>query len=149
MALKASLVTLLALALTIFAHPVSSEPSADMLYPHTVPAHKQVADLAARAVSTTSICGAWDTVTYSPYSLLNDQWGTTGATGSQCSQFTSASSSAVAWKTTWKWSGGSGIKTFANIQLNSGLNTKLSAISSMKVRSDTAFRRCSNFDGDV
>jgi uncharacterized protein YbbC (DUF1343 family) len=43
------------------------------------------------------------------------------------------SGTTVAWKTTWKWVGGNGVKSYTNMQLNSGLNKKLSAISSIPV----------------
>ncbi|KAJ2987233.1 hypothetical protein NUW54_g9487 [Trametes sanguinea] len=34
-------------------------------------------------------------------------------------------------KTTWTWTGGTGVKSFTNVQLNQGINKQLSAISSM------------------
>ncbi|KAI0674322.1 concanavalin A-like lectin/glucanase [Trametes maxima] len=91
------------------------------------------AELDARAsIDTSSHCGQWDTVTAGPYSLLLDLWGKDGATsGSQCANLVSLSGSTVAWKTTWQWTGGSGVKSFSNIQLNQGLNKQLSAIKSI------------------
>ena len=83
---------------------------------------------------TTEYCGQWDTATEGDYELLLDQWGISGATGSQCAQVTSLSGSNIAWTTTWTWTGGSGVKSFTNIQLNQGINKQLSAISSMPVR---------------
>ncbi|KIP09317.1 glycoside hydrolase family 12 protein [Phlebiopsis gigantea 11061_1 CR5-6] len=90
-------------------------------------------DLENRAsIDTSSHCGQWDTVTASQYELLLDLWGESGATsGSQCSNLVSLSGSTISWKTTWTWTGGSGVKSFSNIQLNTGVNTQLSAISSM------------------
>ncbi|KAG1726544.1 glycoside hydrolase family 12 protein [Suillus paluster] len=89
--------------------------------------HKKV-----RAVDTTSISGRYDSVTAGQYSLLNNLWGEPGATsGSQTSELTSMSNNAIAWKTSWTWTGGNGVKSYANIQLNSGINQQLSAISSM------------------
>lgn len=82
----------------------------------------------------TKYCGQWDTATEGNYELLLDQWGISGATGSQCAQVTSLSGSDIAWTTTWTWSGGSGVKSFTNIQLNEGVNVPLSSISSMPVR---------------
>ncbi|KAF4610052.1 hypothetical protein D9613_010663 [Agrocybe pediades] len=85
-----------------------------------------------QSIDTSSHCGQWDTVTVGAYSLLLDQWGKSGASsGSDCAQLTSFSGTTVAWKTTWNWVGGNGVKSFTNMQLNSGLNKKLSAISSM------------------
>lgn len=48
---------------------------------------------------------------------------------------TSLSGTTVAWKTTWSWSGNTGVKSYTNMQLNNGLNKQLSKISSMPVRS--------------
>jgi xyloglucan-specific endo-beta-1,4-glucanase len=99
-----------------------------------------VTDLAPRSVSvdTASHCGLWDTVTAGAYSLLLDQWGTSGATGSQCAHLTSLSGSSagatVAWSTTWKWNSASGgIKSYTNMQLNKGLNKQLKNIKSIPV----------------
>ncbi|KAI0826590.1 concanavalin A-like lectin/glucanase domain-containing protein [Trametes gibbosa] len=91
------------------------------------------ADLSARAsIDTSSHCGQWDTVAAGQYSLLLDQWGKDGATsGSQCASLVSLSGSTIAWKTTWQWAGGSGVKSFTNVQLNQGINKQLSAIKSM------------------
>ena len=94
-------------------------------------------DLTARAadIDTSSHCGQWDTVTASQYELLLDQWGASGATsGSQCANLVSLIGSTIAWTTTWQWTGGTGVKSFTNIQLNQGINKQLSAISGMPVR---------------
>ena len=88
----------------------------------------------AAQIDTSSHCGQWDTVTAGQYELLLDQWGAGGATsGSQCANLVSMSGSTIAWTTTWSWTGGSGVKSFTNIQLNQGINKQLSAISSMPV----------------
>jgi len=91
------------------------------------------AELVSRqSVDTSSHCGQWDTVTAGSYTMFLDLWGESGATsGSQCSQITSLSGSTIAWKTTWNWVGGNGVKSFSNIQLNQGINKQLSAIKSM------------------
>lgn len=93
------------------------------------------ADLETRAsIDTSSHCGQWDTVTAGSYSLLLDLWGESGATsGSQCANLVSLSGSTISWKTTWTWTGGSGVKSFSNIQLNQGINQQLSAISTIPV----------------
>lgn len=112
------LATLLALVPLISASPVEHDLSLDK-----------------RALDTSSHCGQWDTVTATPYSLLLDQWGAGGASsGSQCANFVSQSGTTVAWKTTWTWVGGNGVKSFTNIQLNSGINKQLSAIKTMTVK---------------
>ncbi|KAG0694007.1 glycoside hydrolase family 12 protein [Suillus ampliporus] len=89
--------------------------------------HKHV-----RAVDTTSITEQYASVTAGQYSLLNNLWDEDNATsGSQTSKLTSMSGSTVAWQTSWTWTGGSSVKSYSNIQLNSGINQQLSAISSM------------------
>ncbi|KIP09316.1 glycoside hydrolase family 12 protein [Phlebiopsis gigantea 11061_1 CR5-6] len=90
-------------------------------------------DLETRAsIDTSSHCGQWDTVTASQYELFLNLWGKANATsGSQCSSLVSLSGSTISWKTTWTWTGGAGIKSYSNIQLNKGINTQLSAISSI------------------
>ena len=92
-------------------------------------------DLAARqSIDMSSHCGQWDTVTAGSYTMFLDLWGASGATsGQQCSQLVSLSGSTISWKTTWTWVGGTGVKSFSNIQLNQGINKQLSAIKSMPV----------------
>lgn len=81
------------------------------------------------------LSGQWDTATAGSYSLLLDQWGASGASsGTDCAQLVTLSGTTLAWKTTWNWVGGTGVKSFTNIQLNSGLNKQLSAIRSIPVR---------------
>ncbi|KIJ62250.1 glycoside hydrolase family 12 protein [Hydnomerulius pinastri MD-312] len=81
---------------------------------------------------STTVCGQYDTVAAGQYSLLTDLWGESGATsGSQCSTLDSVSGTTVSWSTTWTWTGGTGVKSFSNIQLDDGINQQLSAISSM------------------
>jgi len=76
-------------------------------------------------------CGQWDTQVSGPYTLYNNLWGKDGATsGGQCSQIDSLSGTTVAWTTNWTWTGGNGVKSFANIQLN-GVNRQLSSVKSM------------------
>ncbi|KZV69607.1 glycoside hydrolase family 12 protein [Peniophora sp. CONT] len=85
--------------------------------------------IASRA---TSYCGQWDQVTVGTYTLFLDQWGLSGATsGSDCATIDSQSGSTVEWTQTWSWTGGTGIKSFTNLQQNSGANKQLSAISSI------------------
>ncbi|KAG1805597.1 glycoside hydrolase family 12 protein [Suillus variegatus] len=86
----------------------------------------------ARAVDTTLITGKWDSVQAGQYSLSNDFWNENNAEwGSQESQITSFSGSTIGWTTTYTWTGGSQVKTFTNVQLNTGINQQLSGISSM------------------
>ena len=89
----------------------------------------------SRRLDTSSYCGHWDTIPAGSYTVLLDQWGTKGATGQSCAQLTSLSGSNLAWVTDWTWSGGNGIKSYTNVQLDKGVNQQLSAIKSMPVRS--------------
>ncbi|KAJ7928369.1 concanavalin A-like lectin/glucanase domain-containing protein [Mycena leptocephala] len=83
-------------------------------------------------IDTTSHCGQWDTVVAGPYLLLLDQWGLSGATsGTDCASLTSLNGNTLAWQTTWTWVGGTGVKSFTNINVNSGVNQQLSAITSI------------------
>jgi xyloglucan-specific endo-beta-1,4-glucanase len=97
-----------------------------------------------RAVDTTPFSGQYDSVNTGQYSLLNNLWGESdAASGSQTSQITSMKGSTIAWKTNWTWTGGTQVKSFANIQLNTGINQQLSAISSMPVSpSKSSTARC-------
>ncbi|TDL20531.1 concanavalin A-like lectin/glucanase [Rickenella mellea] len=89
-------------------------------------------DLETRAsIDTGTHCGTWDTVQAGQYSLNLNQWGINGATGSQCAGLKSLSGTTVSWWTTWSWSSNGGVKSFTNIQLNTNLNKKLSAIKSI------------------
>lgn len=85
------------------------------------------------SIDTSVHCGQWDTVTAGNYELLLDQWGISGASGSQCAHIASMSGSTIAWTTNWTWTGGNGVKTFTDIQLNAGIGKQLSAIKSMQV----------------
>ncbi|KAJ6598447.1 glycoside hydrolase family 12 protein [Mycena vulgaris] len=83
----------------------------------------------ATAIDTASHCGQWDTVVAGGYTMFLDQWGLSGASsGSDCASLTSLSGTTLAWKATWNWTGGTGIKSFTNIQADGGVNKQLSAI---------------------
>ncbi|CAE6405966.1 unnamed protein product [Rhizoctonia solani] len=80
------------------------------------------------------LTGQWDTESLNSgyYTLYNNLWGKDSGTGSQQTQATSVNGKKVAWKTTYSWSGGQyNVKSYSNVALNSGLNKKLSAISSI------------------
>ena len=83
--------------------------------------------------ASTAACGQFDTITSGSYSLLTNLWGES-ASGSQCSTLESVQSNTVTWSTEWTWADEIGIKSFSNIQLNAGINQKLSAITTMQVR---------------
>ncbi|KAG9318317.1 glycoside hydrolase family 12 protein [Chiua virens] len=81
---------------------------------------------------STTVCGAQDTVTSGSYSLSTNLWGESGATsGRQCSTLESVYGNIVAWYTNWTWTGGTGVKSFSNIQLNTGINRQLSEITTI------------------
>ncbi|VDB91683.1 unnamed protein product [Peniophora sp. CBMAI 1063] len=87
------------------------------------------AELATRA---TTYCGQYDQVTAGTYTLFTDEWGVgSGVSGSGCATITSQSSNTIAWTNTWTWSGGSGIKSYTNVQQNANANRKLSSIGTM------------------
>ncbi|KAG6894512.1 hypothetical protein C0993_011330, partial [Termitomyces sp. T159_Od127] len=93
--------------------------------------------LVKRQIDTSSHCGQWDAVTAGQYTLFLDQWGLSGASsGSDCASLTSLSGTTIAWKNTWTWVGGTGVKSYTNVALNSGLNKRLSDISSIPSNSN-------------
>ncbi|KAG9099114.1 hypothetical protein FRC06_005639 [Ceratobasidium sp. 370] len=81
------------------------------------------------------LSGQWDNESENGgyYTLYNNLWGMSAATsGSQSTQATSVNGKKVAWKTTYTWAGGPyNVKSYANLGLNTGLNKKLSAITSI------------------
>ncbi|CUA71049.1 Endoglucanase cel12C [Rhizoctonia solani] len=80
------------------------------------------------------LTGQWDNESLNSgyYTLYNNLWGKDSGSGSQTTQATSVNGKKVAWKTTYNWSGGPyNVKSYSDVGLNSGLNKKLSAISSI------------------
>lgn len=99
------------------------------------PAPAEESHLEARALDTVQHCGQWDTIVASPYTLYVNQWGKSGATsGQSCGQFVSLSGSTASFKNAWTWAGGNGIKSYTNLNLNTGIGKQLSAIKSIPVR---------------
>ncbi|KAG1724517.1 glycoside hydrolase family 12 protein [Suillus paluster] len=66
-------------------------------------------------------------------SVLYGQYESPNASsGSQTSHLTSLNGNTIAWKTSWTWTGGpTQVKSFSNVQLDSGINKQLDAIYSM------------------
>lgn len=88
---------------------------------------------ARQSLDTTVYCGQWDSTTAGQYIMYLDQWGSSSATsGSDCSQLTSLSGTTIAWTNNWTWTGGTGVKSFTNIALNTGLNVQLSQVTSLE-----------------
>lgn len=132
--------------------PSSSAPATSTAAPTTTSSSTAPA-ASCSTVDTASHCGQWDTVNTGLYTLYLDQWvrvrplpralrrlrcvvqGISGATGSDCAQIQSVCGSTMKWTTAWNWAGGSGgVKTYTNVNLNTGLNKQLSAIKSIPVR---------------
>lgn len=92
------------------------------------PATSQASPLARRDESCDSFY-EWDD---SPYTIYQNNWGSSEATsGSQCTTVTSVSDSVAVWSTSWSWEGGSSsVKSYSNVGLMS-VNQQLSAISSI------------------
>ncbi|KAF7419410.1 hypothetical protein PC9H_002000 [Pleurotus ostreatus] len=87
---------------------------------------------ARQSIDTSTHCGQWDTVNAGTYTFFQNLWGAGGASsGSQCGNLVSLSGSTIAWKTTWTWTGGNGVKSYSNIQQNQNAGKQLSAISSI------------------
>ncbi|KAK7014404.1 concanavalin A-like lectin/glucanase domain-containing protein [Favolaschia claudopus] len=65
--------------------------------------------------------------------LENNLWGQSAATsGSQSSQVTATNGNAVTWHTTYTWTGGNfQVKSYANLDLRTGLGKSISSISSI------------------
>ncbi|KAL0581451.1 hypothetical protein V5O48_000605 [Marasmius crinis-equi] len=88
--------------------------------------------LEKRQLDTASHCGQWDTVVAGQYTLYVNQWGKGNAvSGQSCANLVSLSGTTVAWKNNWTWSGGNGVKSYTNINLNNNLNKQLSAVKSI------------------
>ncbi|KAH0588122.1 hypothetical protein H2248_006843 [Termitomyces sp. 'cryptogamus'] len=103
-----------------------------LLAPLAFAAPTKELELVKRQIDTSTHCGQWDSITAGQYTLFLDQWGLSGASsGSDCASITSLSGTTIAWKNTWTWVGGTGVKSYTNVALNSGLNKQLSAISSI------------------
>lgn len=55
---------------------------------------------------STQLCAQYAYYSSSGYEFLNNLWGESTGTGSQCTYVDSASSNGVSWRSTWSWSGG-------------------------------------------
>lgn len=93
-------------------------------------------------------CGQYDSVATGSYTVYNDLWGESGASsGSQCFEVTKLSGSTISWDTTWSWTGGSGVKSYANVVVNSAAK-QLSAIKTINSVWDWSYSG-SNIVADV
>jgi len=79
-------------------------------------------------------------ITEGKYWINNNQWGISGASGSQSIWGTCQTGDLVGWGTSWTWSGGSGVKTYASLVFgwqwgwritNTGLPVQLSSSSAV------------------
>jgi len=81
---------------------------------------------------STETCEQYGSITTGSYIIYNDLWGESDATsGSQCTTVESLSGETVVWETSWTWTGGSSVKSYANAALTFS-PTKLSTISSIE-----------------
>jgi len=89
---------------------------------------------AALIAGANAFCGDWDSQTDGPYTVSNDLWGTSGATGSQCTQVDYYSNNVIIWETSWTWSVAPmyQVKSYANVGYNFNART-LSSISKIPV----------------
>ncbi|KAK7436683.1 hypothetical protein VKT23_018939 [Stygiomarasmius scandens] len=104
-----------------------------------------------QSVDTSQHCGQWDQVNAGVYTLFLDQvlgerqrkqvnnfikrftavLTAISSNSNDCAQLISLNGNTISWRNTWTWSGGSGVKSYTNVQLNSGINKQLSAIRSI------------------
>ncbi|KAL0064555.1 hypothetical protein AAF712_008500 [Marasmius tenuissimus] len=104
------------------------------LVPFVTAAPASENSLEKRQLDTASHCGQWDTVVAGQYTLYVNQWGKANAqSGQSCANLISLSGTTIAWRNNWTWQGGSGVKSYTNINLNAGLGKQLSAIKSIPV----------------
>lgn len=90
--------------------------------------------LAGRALDTSWHCNQYDAIVAGQYTMYTDAWGKNNAkSGSNCAAIKSLSGTTIAWQNNWSWTANAntGVKSFANINLNSGINVQLSTISSI------------------
>lgn len=94
-----------------------------------------------------TVCGKFDAIQAGRYTLSTDLWGEAAASsGAQCVTLISADSDTVKWSTKWAWTGGpDSVKSFANVQLDVGINQTLSSITSMPVRIASHVVFCASF----
>ncbi|EJD07169.1 uncharacterized protein FOMMEDRAFT_138810 [Fomitiporia mediterranea MF3/22] len=86
-----------------------------------------------QSIDTSVHCGQFDSTVVGPYTLFLDQFGSAGATsGSQCAHVTALSGSTISWVTNWTWTGGNGVKSFSNINLDANIGRELSEIESLQ-----------------
>lgn len=85
----------------------------------------------ASSAAAQTLCGQYDTTAHGQYTVINNLWGESSGSGSQCAFVDSISDSGVSWHTTWTWSGGdSSVKSYVNSQLEFGkqLVSRISSI---------------------
>ncbi|KAF5353153.1 hypothetical protein D9758_008718 [Tetrapyrgos nigripes] len=78
--------------------------------------------------------------------LENNLWNQAAATsGSQSSQVTTTNGNTITWHTTYNWVGGQGqVKSYANLDLRTGLGKPVSSISSIPVTWDWSYSGASS-----
>ena len=82
----------------------------------------------------------WGAVVAGQYTLYINQWGKDNAeSGESCAALTSLDGTTIAWTNNWTWTGGDGVKSYTNVNLNEGLGKQLSEIKSIPVRRSYSF----------
>ncbi|KAK7036677.1 hypothetical protein VNI00_011342 [Paramarasmius palmivorus] len=85
-----------------------------------------------RQVDGEEHCGQWDQIVVGQYTVYVNQWGKDNAnSGESCATVTSLEGTTIGWENRWNWSGGQGVKSYTNVNLNEGIGGQLSAISSI------------------
>ncbi|KAH9826357.1 glycoside hydrolase family 12 protein [Teratosphaeria destructans] len=88
---------------------------------------------------STTKCDQYSSLETGSYIVYNDLWGESNAeSGSQCFTVDSVIDNTIAWSTSWTWTGGSSVKSYANVALDF-TSTQLSTISSMKTTWDWSY----------
>lgn len=79
-----------------------------------------------------SLCEQYAAYTANGYQIANNMWGRDSGQGSQCTYVDRTSSSSVAWRVNWSWSGGNNnVKSYPNSGKVLSSKRKISQISSL------------------
>lgn len=97
-----------------------------------------------------TLCSTEDYWSGNGYDLMNNNWGASEGTGSQCTYLTSSSSSGISWYTTWTWSGGENdVKSYSYSGKLFSTGMLLSSITTMPTSASWSYNETSNVRADV
>ena len=86
------------------------------------------------APKTTKMCGQYQSQANGPFTLYTNGWDWPAGNGTQCSEINAVSGNAIAWDTTWSWTGiAYQVKSYTNVQ-NSFTKKKLSAYTNIPTK---------------